>query len=160
MKKIFFIALIVIISILSSLYIGSSYACSNTSFKYQKFWEENKHSHEMIHGYSPYLFSNDFRSHYWYTDEEEGHYVLGYTQKPLPTSLNIIEKGNSVLKDTSDILISSPALKRVPVEDKTVTAEKKDIVPQVNDSQNLPQLIKLHKWTFQSKELEEAVLLK
>ncbi len=164
MKKTF---LIVFVSLLALLFSSKGYThqyalCEYNVDKYQRFLEQNKEKYRMIHGYYPYFFSSAGRSHHWYSAEEKGHYILGERQNAYPTIPDIIvAKRNSEALDSSGILISLPSVKEKAKEEIVMIKEEpqKVTIERVNDSQDLPAVIKQHKWTFQSQDFAKAVRL-
>ena len=130
---------------------------------YQKFWDEHKKIHALLHGNSPYYFSNAARPRFWSTPEEQGHYVLGYLDKPLPELPEILESPDAVVVTPPAILIAS-SKKLIPApaqmskkETATVSpASSQVITPRINDSQDIPRVIEEHQWKFESEELAQA----
>jgi hypothetical protein len=102
---------------------------------------------DIIYGYAPGFLSDT--TQYSFTAEQEGHYILGQTERPLPRMPDIRVSESSPAANTPDVLISAPVASdedQMPAKPQATAENRQPPEPRVNDSQDVENEIKRHPW--------------
>lgn len=120
-----------------------------------------REDHKIRFGYHPYYFSNDARSRHSYSAFEKGHYRYGRQDKPWPFPAQKFRLQRDHTDPTRVLTSGVPAKKQrklhAYIQKRMTEAKQRPADPQVNDSRRLDDLIRRHKWEYQSPAMREAV---
>ncbi|MCA9394253.1 MAG: hypothetical protein KC900_08625 [Candidatus Omnitrophica bacterium] len=120
-----------------------------------------REDHKIRFGYHPYYFSNDARSRYSYSAFEKGHYRYAHPDKPWPFPVKAFRLQPDHGDPTRVLTSGNPAKQQQKlhayIQKRMREAKQRPAEPQVNDSRQLDDLIRRHKWEYQSPAMREAV---
>ncbi|MBZ0165306.1 MAG: hypothetical protein K8I00_00765 [Candidatus Omnitrophica bacterium] len=161
-RTIIFVMAVTIIGISAPASALSDYPVYIEKYRREYQLPANQEHFKILYGYHPYHFSNAARSRHSYSAFEKGHYQYETPDKPWPFPRHKY-RFQKRFSDPARVLTSRQLSKQQQalnayIESRMQAAKKKAAQPMVNDSQHLDDIIRQHKWEYQSKPMRDAIL--